>query len=113
MFDDLGIYATVFEKAFLDRTRLFYNQESRSMISLFEEGSAGAAVARYLVQVENRISSEKARCRDLGRDAGKVGYVGGGMGYLHMRSLDGLLAVLNNELIASNVSILLEKGMSF
>ncbi|KAK9722077.1 hypothetical protein K7432_002964 [Basidiobolus ranarum] len=87
MFIDLGIYFNGFESAFLESTELFYRKESNTRVHALE-------VSRYLLYVEQKLQEEKDRT----------------IHYLDKETRKPLIELIERELIANPVSLLLEKG---
>ncbi|ORX91617.1 ubiquitin-protein ligase, cullin 4 [Basidiobolus meristosporus CBS 931.73] len=87
MFIDLGIYFSGFESAFLESTELFYRKES-------DTRAHGLEVSSYLLYVEQKLQEEKDRT----------------LHYLDKETRKPLIELIERELIARPVSLLLEKG---
>ncbi|KAI8921457.1 Cullin family-domain-containing protein [Entophlyctis helioformis] len=110
MMVDLSVYIRVFEGPFLQNTRAFYNQLSRSLIldidvSPMATGDSDAVshpgaigVSNYLAQVSERLAQENSRCV-------------AGEGYLDPLTRKKLIQVLEDELIRTHAQTLLDFGL--
>lgn len=99
MFVELSIYFSGFDTAFKDHTAHYYLNESNKLINEMETGrGGGAAIARYLRHVENRLAQENERCNP-------------GVGYLDVGSRKGLVAVVEDALIRKHAKVLIDRGM--
>ncbi|TPX36563.1 hypothetical protein SmJEL517_g01214 [Synchytrium microbalum] len=94
---DLGIYVSVFETPFLDRTETYYRAEADRQFAELEAAPGAESVARYLRHVEERLRQETDRCSQLS-------------GYLDLASRKPLITVVETELVKKGVKLLLEKG---